>query len=162
MGDYQEVLRKLPKLSKAELVQVRQRVQLLVGTGEPSLDRGDWLFEGIASACKKQGTLAHAKALEKLKPKNYAEVSASVRQYLCEGYGAADPAIKTPLKLALAELTVDVLRDHLSWMSVPIGPKIVLTNLDKVPAAFEDAFPGYWASRKFALCVRTHAPRKAD
>lgn len=150
-GDLAEVLRRLPKLSSSDLDQISSRISFLRDTSvSASPAEYDWLMEGFMSELRRRGLWSGALAPRKsVIPGSYAKASAEVRAYLLQN-------LKTvklrPMELsALGTLAGSALVDYLTKARVPIGVKTLLLNADKVPAALENAFPGYWAAGLLAF-----------
>jgi len=150
----QEVLRRLPQLSSAELDKVAGRLAALRGTGAVTkVEDNDWLLEGLTQELRRRGLwMRDYPVLKKLIPSNYVAASPAVRDHLLLGWGKKP--IRTIEKLALAALAGGVLADYLTKIKLPVTPRTVLVNVDKVPVALEESFPGYWASGLLSYCVR--------
>lgn len=151
MSDLQEVLRRLPNLAPKELEEVRQRVSFLGGPKKDStLSRDDWLRTAMAAELGQRGAIAGG-ALFKFLDKNYEEKAEGVRTHLLAGY--VKPKPQHAELLALGRLGASALADWLVKRRIPVRPKTMLDNVDKVPEALEDAFPGYWQAKALGICL---------
>ena len=148
----QDLLRHLPELSKADLEKIRQRIQLLTG-GDGSKARtdlsDDWLLTGVSNELRRRGLLA-GKVWSGMLPKSWEEKAAPVREYLLEGFNTR---LNRTQRVAIAQLAAEKLIAHLEPWADRITPKLVLSTIDRVPAALEDSFPGYWAARSMHFCL---------
>lgn len=153
----QELLRKLPELSSADLEKVRLRVQLLSSSGKsstkPARDADDWLADGFCLELRRRGLLT-SRPHSAIFPKAWAEKSTAVQEFLLKGF---KKKLVTAEKLALAQLCASLLLDYLQRAGAPVGPKMLFANVDKVPQALEAAFPGYWASQVLHFCIRNRS-----
>lgn len=149
----QELLRQLPTLSPADLDQVRQRVQLLKGsTSSPAAkkDENDWLERGFEAELQRQGLLA-GHIWKNLFPKNWNEKSTAICGYLLKG---VPYKLNYAQRTALARLSAELLIEYFRAANIKVSPKLLLSNIEKIPQAFEAAFPGYWAGRMVHFCLR--------
>lgn len=152
MSELQEVIRRLPHLSKSELGEVRKRLQVLgVVDKAPGVDKDDWLLTGISEELRKRGVWAKGLTVPTEISKNYATKAKAVREHLLAGF-AVPPARMAEL-MALGALAGQVLAQWLVRHKVPVRAKTMLDNVEKLPAALEDAFPNYWASRALGICL---------
>jgi len=149
------VLDNLPKLSNAELNSVRQRLSFLLGgEGKAKPVTNDWLLEGITSELRRRGLWMKAYPLpQKLMPDGYADKAAFVREYLIKGCGA--DRLKSVELLVLGQVATGALADYLKRAKTPVSPKTLLSNVDKIPAALDAAFPGYWTAGALSVCATT-------
>lgn len=153
------VLANLPQLSPKELVQIRDRANFLLGlTSEanPALKRSDhdWLLEGLTQELRRQGLWLKGHPLPKaMFPGDYALKAEFVRAHLLKGAGKVK--FESVQLRALGALGVSVLFSYLKKIRIPIGPKTALINIDKVPVALEESFPGYWDSGLLGSCIAT-------
>ena len=148
------VLKYLPKLGRPDLEKVRQRVIFLLGVAAPkgnSPDQ-DWMLDGITSELRRRGLWARTSTIPaKMLPEGYAEKSAVVRAHLLKGW--AKPNSRPVERMALGGLAAVALADYLTKVKVPVGPKTLLNNVEKVPLALEESFPGYWAQKLLGFCI---------
>lgn len=149
MSSLQTVFKLLPALSAKELVEVRQRLDLLAPK-KPSTGVDDWLLLGLTKELQKRGLLSGC-YYGPIMPKDYAVKADEARTFLLKGYVNDKPA--TVERLALGQLAGFVLAEYLPKLKIPLGPKTLLINIDKIPVALEESFPGYWASRALGLCI---------
>lgn len=146
------VLKTLPKFKPAELEQIRQRISFLLGTKPKSKDNQDWLLEGITIELRKRGLWAGGMLPQRLTPTDYPAKAELVKQHLLRGI--ADPNPRLIERMSLAGLAGAVLMDYLQKIRVPVTPKTVLINIEKVPVALEEAFPGYWSQKLLGFCIK--------
>lgn len=148
----QELLRRLPELSKADLEKVRHRVQVLAGSAgaSPALKEDDWLLQGMGNELRRRGLIA-GKIWAGLLPKNWDEKSSSVREFLLKGVGSK--RLNHTEKLALAQMATSRLIAHFEPWADRITPNLIINNIQRVPQALEESFPGYWASRMLGVCL---------
>lgn len=150
-----EVLKHLPKLSGKELEEVRLKVGALLalsGTSTgPTLSQ-DWLLDGITAELRRRGLWLRAYPIpHKLLPPEYQAKSEGVRAHLLRGLGAT--VIRPVQRMSLGGLAASVLADYLVKRKVAVGPKTLLGNVEKVPGALEEAFPGYWEQGLLGFCI---------
>lgn len=159
----QELIQQLPKLSKAELEQVRHRIQLLGPRAFPAAAVreacDDWLLAGFANELRRRGILI-GKVHKNLLPKAWETSSAAVREHLTRGFSGK---LQRAELVVLAQLAAEQLINHLIKLDLRPSPKLVFSNVEKAPAALEAAFPGYWSARVLHLCLRGSKawPRKS-
>lgn len=153
------VLAALPKLTPAELVEVRGAVTMLLGRG-PGQDTGgitgdDWLLAGIADYLVRRGLLAkrHAQIAlgRRAAYKHYVEKRVAVIQFLEQveknnGLGLRD-------RITLSFLCARALANLLTRRNV-FSPGAMLTQIDKIPEALDHDFPGYASSGLFGFVLR--------
>lgn len=151
-----EVLRRLPKLTKAELAQVKVRATFLLGDASTEIATSqDWLLDGVTLELRRRGLWPHSSALPKrFLPSNYAETASHVREHLLKGVGAAK--LRPHEGMALGSVAAAALADYLVRGRIPVTSKTLLLNLDKIPVALEAAFPGYWAAALLGFCFKDH------
>lgn len=151
MSYLQEVLCRLPKLAPKELEQVRQRIQLLVSpTAQKVTESDDWFWEGAAAELRRRGVWLRGTPIG-FGPHYNKDKASDVRAHLLQGY-AKDKPQRAEL-LALGQLGATVLADWLVKRRIPVRPKTLLGNVEKLPEALEDAFPGYWQARALGICL---------
>ena len=113
----------------------------------------DWLLLGLTGELRRRGLWARTCPLPaKLLPTDYAEKAEHVRQHLLKGYNSPNP--RTVERMALGGLAGSVLADYLTKIRVPVTPKTVLINVEKVPVALEESFPGYWGQKLLGFCIQ--------
>lgn len=148
----QELLRRLPELSKSDLEKVKHRVQLLSGGSanfaQSRENQEDWLLVGFGRELRRRGLLA-GKVWNNLVPKSWNEKSSSVREFLIKG---ASHRLTTPERISLAQVSADSLAEYLTRASITVSPKTLFSNVDKVPVALDCSFPGYWGAKKLDFC----------
>ena len=154
-SDLTLVLKNLPKLGRPDLEKVRQRVVFLLGVAASKghSPEQDWLLDGITNELRRRGLWARTSTIPaKLLPDGYAEKSAVVREHLLKGLAKPNP--KPVERMALGGLAAAALADYLTKVQVPVGPKTLLNNVEKIPLALEESFPGYWAQKLLGFCVK--------
>ena len=154
----QELLRTLPELSAVDLEKVRQRVQLLRGgvasqTSTADLKGEDWLAEGFCTELKRRGLLAGGRH-PRLFPTGWEKKAAGVREFLLKG---VPTKISTTEKRTLGALAAFQLIEYFQDAGIKVTPKFLFANIEKVPAALEAAFPGYWQAQLFSFCIRSRS-----
>lgn len=151
----QELLRRLPELSQADLEKVRHRVQLLAGstkTQGPKSSTDDWLLGGFERELKRRGLIAD-KVWKGALPSNWAEKSEPVQTYLLKG---STKKLATAERISLGQMAAASLFDYFEryFIHVSPTPRLLFHNVEKVPAALEASFPGYWAARTLDFCLK--------
>jgi len=155
-----QLLAHLPQLNHRELTQIRDRANFLLGlAGEasaaPQRSDHDWLLEGLTHELRRQGLWLKNYPLPKaLIPAGYAAQSGLLCQHLLLGASKAKLTTFNELR-SLGALGASVLISYLKKIRVPVGPKTVLINIDKIPVALEESFPGYWESGLLGSCLNT-------
>jgi len=138
------ILKNLPCLSLDELEKVKQRVSILVGVSFAQADAQDWLLLGITEELRRRGLwLAKYPIPAKLLPNKFAEKSKALQEFLLKGFGQLKP--QRAECLSLATISTRALADWMDYSRIPVTPRTVLFNVDKIPIALEQYFPGYWA-----------------
>jgi hypothetical protein len=142
-----EVLAALPKLSDAELDEVVRRVAFLrKGKTSSPTESYNWLIDGAVAELKRRGLSGYL-------PKTVwpsQQTIVRIQDHLSEGLGKVSSGVE---RQATALLAVRTLCDYLIKINIPLTPKTVLANLDKIPQALEDSFPGYWRAGLLMACV---------
>lgn len=155
-----EVLKRLPLLSAAELLQVQQRIVALGCLTVQAVAAPkdfDWLLAGITSELRQRGLWAQKVIPARIVPSRYKEEAPLIRSYLLEGWSPTPNAPRANELTILGTLAANALAERLRRAQVPVSVKTLLNNVDKVPAALDDAFPGYWSNKLLRFCVRPHA-----
>lgn len=145
MGRLKVVLRNLPHLSPAELEQVRLRLQALLPTrAERGTARGNpasWLVAGALKELQRRGLIGGRVPVIDMVAPGCQAIAMEVEQDLLEHVGRK---LKSAEKVAFGLVVGRALADYLDGrLPVPLGPKIMLTNLNKAYEAVEYSFPGY-------------------
>jgi hypothetical protein len=150
----QELLRKLPELSQADLDKVQLRLQLLRGKGKSitasSRTGEDWLTDGFCGELRRRGLLV-GRQHPGLFPKDWENRAAPVREYLLKG---TPRKLNGAERLVLASIAAEQLIAYFERFNIKVSPKMLFTNVGKVPQAMEASFPGYWGSGVLHFCVR--------
>ena len=138
------ILKNLPSLTPEELEKVRQRISVLLGLAPEPFNTQDWLLTGVTEELRRRGLWMKSYPIpSRLLPNKYTAKSKVLQEFLLEGLGNNKPQ-RTEC-LAIAIIATRCLTDWLERSKVPISPRTVLFNLDKIPTALEYSFPGYWA-----------------
>ena len=155
-SDLSTVLKHLPKLGRPDLEKVRRRVVFLLGVVTPDTKGNppeqDWLLDGITSELRRRGLWSSSPIPKKLLPEGYAAKSATVQEHLLKGLAKSNP--RSVERMALGGLAATALADYLTKVKAPLGPKILLNNIEKVPLALEESFPGYCAQKLLGFCIK--------
>src|ERR1035437_19351 len=153
-SDLTLVLKHLPKLGRPDLEKVRQRVVFLLGVAatKGNHPEQDWLLDGITSELRRRGLWSSSPIPKKLLPEGYAAKSATVQEHLLKGLAKSNP--RSVERMALGGLAATALADYLTKVKAPLGPKILLNNIEKVPLALEESFPGYCAQKLLGFCIK--------
>jgi hypothetical protein len=158
MSELQEVLRRLPGLSRDELKQVELRLQVLgqfhkhdAATNQNPTE--DWLLDGIFVELERRGICGRApdSRVRDLAPGYYAE-SKSVRAELLRSFGGSPTS---RIKRAYGAACARALIEYLSAGPGPLNLSRLLMNIGKVPEALDASFPDYRASGLLHLIVAT-------
>lgn len=151
------VLLALPGLSAEELQIVRTRAGASASLSRPAVRReeqpggGDYILEGINQELKRRGLLCGGKHLPpQVIPASYAEAAEGVREHFAEYLG------KLPAReqAALGQLMANALARWLTKRGKPVAAWSLLAHVPQIPAAVDDAFPGYLQSGLLASCWR--------
>lgn len=150
---FREVLKRLPLLTVDQLKVVQVRSTLLSGgvVAPEVFEDNDWLLAGIVEELRRRGLWLHKYPIPaKLIPDAYRKASGAARVHLERGCSGT---LRTAEKLALSKAAASALADYLIRAKVPVGPKTLLANVDKLPVALEAAFPGYWGIGMLSACL---------
>lgn len=151
----QEILRQLPSLTKKELEEIRLKAGALLSLSSeapPSALTEDWLLDGITLELRRRGLWLRTYPIpKKLLPDGYSAKASAVRSHLLKGVGTT--VVNPAQRMSLGELAGSALADFLLRRKVPVGPKTLLGNVEKVPGALEEAFPGYWEQGLLGFCL---------
>ena len=151
MGDIQEVLGRLPRLTPSELAQVQQRLALL-GVNKTEEVSEDWLLQGITIELRRRGIWTGSGPIPRrlIPPQNNTN-SEKARDNLLAGVRLK---LRNAEQLALGALAGGALAELLLRRKVPVTPGTVLKSIEQLGSALEDAFPGYWGSAALGVCLR--------
>jgi len=163
MSEVKQIISKLPGLTKAERGRIRQTIEFLDGgKGKSAVTKGasdDWLTPGILYELKRRGMSyigISEQRLNSLAP-NYATDSAAVRADMRERLKRAK-AQNSDVRLDQAELisfgrvVARALAEYLQPVA-PVGLKLLLGNISKVPDAIEASFPDYLSCSMLGLLI---------
>lgn len=159
---FRRICKLLPTLSKKELEQVRKRITFW---GEPSHDKPvtpshespsyDWLLEGMEVELRRRGLLGLKSRLpmDRINP-DWKTVSEEMRETLLIQLHR-DPAGRAirNAEVALGRLAARSLAMYLEQGRIPISPRTMLLNGDKVLLALDSQFPGYMAGGLLHCCL---------
>lgn len=158
--EFSRICALLPELTPAELAAVRLRAGFLGGGSgaAPAQEdhfTDDWLLRGLEDELRRRGLLGRGRApVVRLVP-DWAKRSAKVRTDLLGflGFlGRSGGGVKRS-EAALGRLAARALADYLAAGRVPVSPKTLLTNVDKVLLAIDAAFPGYLEAGLLGCCL---------
>ena len=159
---FSQICELLFKLSQDELDQLRKRIRFLLDnkpeivvsddTPYIGLVGYDWLLMGIESELKRVGLFNQRGRLPvaRLNPE-WEEVSAEMRVELSRHL----PHLERHNWVAFGVLCAGVLIHYLEAGGIPVGPKTMLNNVDKILLALEAQFPGYLRSGMLRHCLDT-------
>jgi hypothetical protein len=160
-AEFARVCAELPKLTPAQLEQVRLRAGFLAGTSgtrdaTPALvhapEDDDWLLRGIEAELRRRGVLGRGRVPAARLVPDWAARSAKARADLL-GYLRSGAGGSARDEAALGRLAARALADYLARGRVPVGPKTLLANVDKVLSAIDAAFPGYLEAGLLRCCL---------
>lgn len=143
-----ELTKSLTSASPAQLKEIRAKINglLELGASSPAVKTDDWLWDGLVEELSSRGLL-HAGAVGSLQRtkafRTYTAKAGAVRVFLLR----AAPGLpqKQPVLQALGRRVAYCLAEAVSvW--APLSPSFLLTNIDKVPEAVDQCFPGYAAA----------------
>lgn len=148
MGRLRVVLRNLPHLSPAELEQVRLRLQALLPTkAERGTVRGEpasWLVAGALKELQRRGLAGSRTPVIDMIAPGCQAAAAEVEEELL---GQVGRRLKSAERVAFGLVVGRALADYLEGrLQLPLGLKVMLTNLNKAYEAVEYSFPGYLAA----------------
>lgn len=154
--EFAELCAALPGLTPAQLDALRLRVAFLRGEdapptapGGPRADGADWLARGIEDELRRRGLLGSGRLPATKLRSDWAEVSKRLRADLLAALGEAGER-KTS---ALGRLAARALADWLAAGRVPVSPRTMVGNAEKVFAALDAAFPGYVGAGLLRCCL---------
>jgi hypothetical protein len=144
--DYQNIISKLPQMTKRQLTELRRRVLFFIDDKEAGgVTNEDWILHGIITVLNERG-------LGYMIPPHF-RIRKS-RSFA--GYETSADRIRTLLTDAIPEMTVTeqrslgviaarALADYISsWSSISFDS--LMRNVSKIPEALDEAFPGYISS----------------
>ena len=143
-------------LQPDELKQIRLRVTTLLSgktaavlSGKPVTQ--DWLLEGITLELRRRGLWSQkAKLPVKGLAPNYLDAASLICEQLLKAMQGPMPAT---LQMQLGLLVARALADYLLLIHVPVGPKTMLQNVDKLLLAVDESYPGYVEAGILRLCL---------
>lgn len=154
-GEFAKLCAALPGLSPDELAQLRLRIGFLArdtpapAAGTRRTSGSDWLLRGIGDELHRRGLSGSGKIPAQKLRADWDEVSARMQADLLHALG--DKGDRSTG--ALGALTARVLADWLAAGRVPISPKTMLQNVEKVFTALDEAFPGYVQAGMLRCCL---------
>jgi len=159
----QRLLVDLPNLSKAELEQVRARVEFLLKSKAVTKrdNEDDWLTAGLIYELGREGLLYKGINWHRIAPKEYDKISRSTRDLLLE---RAQRQLTLPEKYALGRVAAEALIQMVrSWKfedgEFVLGLKSMLGQIGRTLEAFEHAYPGYLKCGRVGLLINSRVVR---
>ena len=147
------VLKTLPKLSAEELAQVQGRLGILAGISAAKVYDHGWLLVGVTEELRRRGLWMNKYPIPaKLLPEKFTLKANTLQEFLLKGFGKQK--LQRAECLAIAMIATQTLADWLERGKVPLSPKTILFNLDKIPTALEHSFPGYWEHGLLGVLLR--------
>ena len=111
-----------------------------------SLD--DWLLHGAFAELRRRGLMSEGSSppprVVKNAAPNWESQSEPMRVLLERGLG---PSPTTAHRWAIGQVAMRALAEYLENRGPPICLRVLLTNINKLPAAMEQSFPGYIQSQ---------------
>ena len=172
MLDVKQIISALPKLTKAELRQLRQAIDFIDGKSTLKKASGwqqteDWLTPGLLYELKRRGLTygyLDEQRLKNMAP-NYAADSEVVRENLREKLKQSKALISTKRLdhaelVAFGRIAARALADYLQPVA-SLGLKFLLTNVGKISEALEQSYPEYLQSSMIWMVV-THSESKGN
>lgn len=151
----EEVLKRIARLSAAEQAEVKKKLSAWkdLGGGVPALEEEDWLYQALYYELGRRGLVAG-------KPPPLSKVANICSSYLAvaeqvSAFLLKESRMKTAAeKVALGRVATRALADYLQ-PSAPLGLKVMLNNVGKIPMALERSYPGYVAAGMLGWVVKT-------
>ncbi len=158
-----DILARLPSLSQsdAELVGKALKARGSISASGKA-DGSDWLLEGLGAYCERQGLFARGKGVFGLSRrkayKQYLQKRGEVVVFLLSlELQAKSKGRHRPQLAFLCAETLAVLVESRFSAEVMSGvgiPTLLLSQIDKVPEALDNAFPGYAANGLFGFVLQ--------
>lgn len=155
-----DVIAALPKLSAADRAEVQTAIKMLGaldGGPEPAAPSvgDDWLLSGIATYLVRRGLLPESKALFELKRRNsyqqYLQKLPSLVLFLTRLEQENRLTKRHRITVAfLCARSLGSMLERRNYFSV----SAMLSQIDKIPEALDEAFPGYIASGMFGFILQ--------
>lgn len=156
----QQVIALLPKLTAADLAEVSAAIKMLgaldggPAPASPSVS-DDWVLSGIATYLVRRGLVPERSAMHDLKRrdayKQYLQKLPSLMGFLTKL--EQDNALRSRHRITLAFLCARSLGDMLAQRQY-FSVGAMLSQVDKVPEALDQAYPGYVAAGLFGHVLR--------
>ena len=157
-----QIVALLPKLAPAELAEIITAAKLAGSLGaiepQPSL-HSDWVLDGIATYLIRKGLLAPAGAIQSLRRRDaykpYLSKLPAVAVFLARlerDQLGGKSRYRTQLGLVCADALADLLQKR-GYFSV----SGMLSQIDKLPEALDEAYPSYIESGLFGMFLRGKA-----
>lgn len=146
------VLRELPHLKPEEIAKVRSRLGAAASFSKAApIEEIDYLFDGVQCELRRRGLLGRNAVLpRRVVPVGYEQAASEVRDHLGQSVGS----LSSLDRVALGQLAARELAAYLERGKIPISPKTLLTNIDKIPSAIDASFPGYLEAGVLSSCWR--------
>lgn len=148
MGALDDVVRLIPLLSGSERDQLRQRLAAMAtidkgdGAGDGSKKADDnetWILDTVTSVLVAAGL----ERASMFRLKNSSDWRQFRSQRMAELLAYLDLMGTRIHKKALLAIGVDLLREDLNWMRVPVSALSIVRNLHRLPSVIDRHFPGY-------------------
>lgn len=113
---------------------------------------GDYLLDGIAYELSRRGIapMSGKSIPTRVLPADYPNQSAETREYLEHLL----PALKPADRVALGRIAAYTLAEWLIKVHIPVALRTMTSNVRKMPAALDDAFPGYLSAGLLSMVWR--------
>lgn len=134
------VIAQLPNLDPAELAEVRERIaalRMLAGSGP--VDIGEQLvIDAIHAVLRNNGMGASLEQVTKSSVHtSFVEKLPAIHEYLEKASSERN------VQRAILQLGVDLLYRHLTSHGIPVGVRVLMAHIHRVPEFINAAFPGY-------------------
>lgn len=131
----------ITKLSREEQRDVYRRLGFLLGglrNDAPVTSLG-WLMRGLVEELERRGNAISATALLRL-DRGFEAVLVGWETTLLKKVPGELPDAG---RFALGRLAARALSDYLARAGIPVGPRTMMANFDKLALAIDEAYPGY-------------------
>jgi hypothetical protein len=153
--DFEELIRKLPQLTKAQMTDLRRRLLFLIDDKERGgVANEDWILHGVVTVLNERGTGHMVPANFRIKKSRsfagYETQADRVRTLL----SAAIPNMTVTDQRAIGVIAVRALADYISsWSEITFDT--LLRNVAKIPEAIDAAFPGYLSAGMLGFVLKS-------
>lgn len=156
---FRTLLKNLPLATPEQLGKIRERLALLssgqVDAGTASKEEEDWLLDGIIEIRAAAGLMKRSDLVGVRRSRSYPTYepkAKAMRAFIVSKLGNVSPT----QKVALGRLLAGALIDYLANMELTTLSAI-LNNVDKLPDAIHQAYPGYLESKMLIYLVERRA-----